>query len=150
MTPTEDEQPDLRVVSFVLFKTLPDPEPVVVRSKHQLVNPVITFSGLIRIPVMLRPATSIEEVLWNFAHIEDNRRISLQDNPHFYLDLPTSSDAYTGQFKARPLKNIELRQNATVYVLVDQPRRVVLETRPETRIFGNVFILKDVMIFKGL
>jgi hypothetical protein len=99
---------------------------------------------------MLSPTASTEEVLWNFAHFEDNRRISVQDNPRFYLDLPTSSDAYTCQFKARPLENLDLRPNATIYVLIDQPRRVFLKTRQETRIFGNVFMLKDVMIFKGL
>jgi hypothetical protein len=49
MTSTEDEQPDRMVVEFVLFKALPDPEPVVVRRKHQLVNFVITFYGLIHI-----------------------------------------------------------------------------------------------------
>ena len=99
---------------------------------------------------MLSPAASIEEVLWNFAQFDDDRRITLQNNPHFYLDLPTSSHAYTGQFKARPLENLKLRPNAIVYVLVDQPRRVFLETRQETWMFGNVFVFKDVMIFKGL
>jgi hypothetical protein len=99
---------------------------------------------------MLSPTAGIEEVLWNFAQLEDDTRITLQDNPHFYLDLPTSSDAYTGRFKARPLENLKLRPNATVYVLVDQPRRVFLETRQEMWMFGNVFVLKNVIIFKGL
>jgi hypothetical protein len=39
--------------------------------------------------------------------------------------------------------------NSTVYVLIDRPSRVFLETEQETRIFGNVYMLKDVMIFKG-
>jgi hypothetical protein len=99
---------------------------------------------------MLSPTAGIEEVLWHFAHFEDNRRITLHDNPRFYSELPTSSDAYTSQFKAHPIENLMLRPNTTLYVLVDQPRRVFLETRRETRIFSNVFMLKDVMIFKGL
>jgi hypothetical protein len=99
---------------------------------------------------MLSPTAGIEEVLWHFAHFEDNRRITLQDNPHFYSELPTSPDDYTGQFKAHPVEYFVLRPNDTIYVLVDQPRRVFLDTRRETRIFGNVFTLKDVMIFKGL
>ena len=99
---------------------------------------------------MLSPTAGIEEVLWHFAHFEDNRRITLHDNPHFYSELPTSPDAYTGQFKAHPIEYFVLRPNDTVYVLVDQPRRVFLDTRRETRMFGNVFTSKDVMIFKGL
>lgn len=99
---------------------------------------------------MLSPTAGIEEVLWHFAHFEDNRRITLQDNPHFYSELPTSPDDYTGQFKAHPIEYFVLRPNDTVYVLVDQPRRVFLDTRRETRMFGNVFTSKDVMIFKGL
>jgi hypothetical protein len=147
---TGDEQPDPMVVKFVLFKTLPDPEPVVVRREHQLLHLVLTLGGLIRVLVKLSLTAGIEEVLWNFSPFEDDRRIALQDNPRFYLDLPTSLDAYTDKFKRHPLENLELRPNATVYVLTDQPRRLFLEARQETRIFGNVFMLKDVMIFKGL
>jgi hypothetical protein len=99
---------------------------------------------------MLSPTAGIEEVLWHFAHFEDNRRVTLHDNPRFYSELPTLSDAYTSQFKVHPIENLMLRPNTTLYVLVDQPRRVFLETRRETRIFSNVFMLKDVMIFKGL
>ena len=112
--------------------------------------PCSSLTCLIRNPEVLSHTAGFEEVLWNFAHFEDNRRITLQDNPHFYSELPTSSDAYTDQFKALPVENVEMTPNATIYVLVDQPRRVFLETRRETRIFGNVFTLKDVMIFKGL
>ena len=100
-------------------------------------------------PETLSHTAGFEEVLWNFAHFEDERRVTLQDNPHFYSELPTSLDAYTPQFKALPVDRFELKPNATIYVVADQRRRVFLETRYETRIFGNVFTLKDTMIFKG-
>jgi hypothetical protein len=99
---------------------------------------------------MLSHSAGIEEVLWNFTQFEDESRISLHDNPHFYSDLPTSFDAYTVRFRALPIDNFAPKPNATIYVLVDQPRRVFLETRHGTRIFGNVFVLNDVMIFKGM
>lgn len=99
---------------------------------------------------MLSPTAGIEEVLWNFTQFEDERRITLHDNPHFYSDLPTSIDPYTAQFKAFPIKNFTPNPNATIYVLVDQPRRVFLETKHDTRIFGNVFVSNDVMIYKGM
>jgi hypothetical protein len=98
---------------------------------------------------MLSHTAGVEEVLWNFAHFDDNRRVTLQDNPHFYSELPTSPGAYTRHFKALPVENFDLKPNATIYVLVDRPRRVFLETSEQTRIFGNVFTLKHVMIFKG-
>ena len=100
---------------------------------------------------MLRYGADFEDVLWNFAHLEDNRRISLHDNPHFYADLPACLNEYTAQFRAHPAaENFRLEPNATIYVLVDQPRRIFLKTSQGTRIFSNVFMLNDVMIFKGL
>lgn len=99
---------------------------------------------------MLSHTAGLDEVLWNFTQFEDERRITLHDNPHFYSDLPTSFDAYTPQFKALPIGNFAPEPNTTIYVLVDQRRRVFLETRHETRIFGNVFVLNDVMIFKDI
>ena len=99
---------------------------------------------------MLSHTAGIEEVLWNFSQFKDERRITLHDNPHFYSDLPTSFDAYTAQFKALPIANFAPKPNATIYVLVDQPRRVFLETKHDKRTFGNAFVLNDVMIFKGM
>jgi len=110
----------------------------------------IAIDNLIHTPVMLSHTAGLDEVLWNFTQLENERRITLHDNPHFYSDLPTSFDAYTAQFKALPIDNFTPKPNATVYVVVDQPRRVFLETKHETRIFGNVSVLNDVMIFKGM
>ncbi|KAI0286453.1 hypothetical protein BC826DRAFT_82072 [Russula brevipes] len=119
------------VIDFIVFKTLPDPKPVIVRQ-------------------VLRRGAELDEVLWNFSRFNDNRRITLQDNPHFYLELPTSADAYTGEFRTLPVQDMQLISNSTVYVLVDRPIHVFLETEQETRIFGNVYMLKDVMIFKDI
>ena len=93
---------------------------------------------------------SFEEVLWNFAHLENSKRITLSENPHFYLKLPTLIDEYGGEFKALPAEVLPLEPDATVYVLIDQPRRIFLESEQVSRVFGNVFKVKDVMIFKGL
>jgi hypothetical protein len=110
---------------------------------------LIAPDDLIRMLEVLRRAARLDEVLWNFSRFDDKRRITLQDNPHFYLELPTSADAYTREFRTLPVQDMQLISNSTVYVLVDRPSRVFLETEQETRIFGNVYMLKDVMIFKG-
>ncbi len=99
---------------------------------------------------LLSHTASFQEVLWNFAHLENSKRITLSDNPHFYLKLPTLIDEYGGEFKAFPAEMLPLESNATIYVLIDQRRPVLLETEHVSRVFGNVFRLKDVMIFKGL
>jgi hypothetical protein len=99
---------------------------------------------------MLSHDAGFEDVLWNFAHLEDNRHISLHDNPHFYAYLPASSDEYTAQFRAHPMEEFRMKPNATIYILVDQPRRIFFRAGRGTRIFNNVFMLNNVMIFKGL
>jgi hypothetical protein len=99
---------------------------------------------------LLGCTASFQEVLWNFSHLENSKRIVPSENPHFYLKLPTLIDEYGDNFKVFPAEVLPLEHNATIYVLVDQPRRVFLETEQVSRVFGNVFMLKDVMIFKGL
>ena len=99
---------------------------------------------------LLSHAASFQEVLWNFAHLENTKRITLSDNPHFYLKLPTLIDEYGGGFKAFPAEMLPLKHNTTIYVLIDQPKLVLLETEHVSRVFGNVFRVKDIMIFKGL
>jgi hypothetical protein len=105
---------------------------------------------LIHILERLHPNMDISEALWNFNRLDDNRRIALRQNPHFYLKLPTSSDACRGSFEVRPLESFRhVKPYEIIYVLVDGPSRVFLETEQGTRIFGNVFELKGVMVFKG-
>ena len=91
------------------------------------------------------------EILWNFSRYTDDRRIALQQNPHFYLDLPTTKDAYGAGFFKDSTKEFKFKGNDTVYVLVDKPdlSRVYLEAEKRKRIFGNVWRPNDVMIFKG-
>jgi len=69
------------------------------------------------------------EILWNFSCYIDDRWIVLQQNPHFYLDLPTSGDAYGAEFFWDSTKEFQLNPNDTVYILVDRPGlyRVYLE-----------------------
>ena len=66
-------------------------------------------------PEMLTHDAGFEEVLWNFAHLEDNRRISLHDKPHFYAYLPASSEEYTAQFRARPMEELRMKQCHHLY-----------------------------------
>ena len=55
-------------------------------------------------------------------------------------------------FRCQPLEDFStsLKPHDIVYVLVDRPSHVFLETVPEKRHFGNVWILNGSPIFKGL
>ena len=98
---------------------------------------------------MLGHTVSVPEILWNFYRSKDSKHITLQQNPHFYLNLPTSVDSFGAEFRASPAEYFHIGPGTTIYILVDRPRRVFLETQRETRIFSNVFKPKDVMILKG-
>lgn len=98
---------------------------------------------------MLNRTATLRQVLWNFSRFEDHRRITLQQNPHFYVNLPTSADEYRGSFRALPVETLHLKPDATFYVVADGPDRIFLEAGQESRIFGNVFLLEDAIIFKS-
>lgn len=87
--------------------------------------------------------------MWNFSLFKGERRLTLKDNPHFYERLPTSAEKYEGQFQTDP---IETFRHDKISVLTDNPRltgRVFLETAEEKRAFGNVWVPKEAIIFKG-
>ena len=108
--------------------------------------------GLIHAQEVLSAGPSIPEFLWNFSCYRDRTRIALEQNPHFYSNLPWKESEFTPGFSRSPIEGIwaDRELPETIYVLVDRPGRVFLETKPANRSFGNVWRLNGVMIFKGL
>ena len=100
--------------------------------------------------VILGPYTRLPDVLWMFSHLKDeNSRLALNQNPHFYRRLPIFPEAYEGKFRMKPVKII---QHEVISVLVDNPGhagRVYIETAREVRVFGNAWDTNDTIIFKG-
>ncbi|KAI9451454.1 hypothetical protein BJY52DRAFT_1352074 [Lactarius psammicola] len=92
----------------------------------------------------------LSEILWNFSRFEGHARITLEQNPHFYSSLPTDESAYMPWFKFSPINDFgkQWRDLQTIYVLVDRPGRVFLETKQINRSFGNVWMIDDFLIFK--
>lgn len=99
---------------------------------------------------MLDPDSDLSEVLWIFSRLKDeDKRLSLKQNPHFYEGLPTSPEAFGGDFRMDPIESF---QHETIRVLVDNPDhagRVFLETEGRMRAFGNVWVPSNAIIFKG-
>ncbi|KAI9451455.1 hypothetical protein BJY52DRAFT_1352080, partial [Lactarius psammicola] len=92
----------------------------------------------------------LSEILWNFSRFEGHTRITLEQNPHFYSSLPKDEGAYMPWVKFSPIDGSgkQWRDLRTIYVLVDRPGRVFIETKQINRSFGNVWMINDFLIFK--
>jgi len=102
-------------------------------------------------------STTASEIIWNFSRYPEKspERMTLKQNPHFYLGLSEDAASYGSKFHKDPLKDFAHRRtdSATIFVLLDKSCRLFLDaTKPHIpRIFGNVWkphqkvILKDVV-----
>jgi hypothetical protein len=100
--------------------------------------------------VVLDLNSSFPEMLWNLGCLRDRRRITLGQHPFFYQDLPISREEYDKDFRLYPIEDFQAVFNHNVYVLVDNPGRVFIQSESaRTKTFGNVWMPKDTLIFKG-
>ncbi|KAI0048476.1 hypothetical protein FA95DRAFT_1557980 [Auriscalpium vulgare] len=96
--------------------------------------------------------TDIPAVLWIFSRFSktDNRRITLKNNPHFYVEMPKAPSSFNSTFRLEPLKALNLNRSNTIYVIIDRTSRIFLEYGKINRTFGNIWrpdktvILKDI------
>ncbi|KAI9507836.1 hypothetical protein F5148DRAFT_1284720 [Russula earlei] len=118
-----------KVVEFLLFKSLPDDKPTIVKQE-------------------VGKGSKLEEILWTFSRYKDGRRLTLGQNPHCYELLPPSREAYGSEFRRDPITNFW--DTAKICVLVDRLGRLYLESGQNSRAFDNVWIPKDAIIFKDV
>jgi len=133
-------------VEFLFHKSLPDKNPTIVTRERNFSRSLMVSDTISEV---LSRSSSRSEILWNFSRLKNGRRLTLKDNPHFYEKLPTSAEKYGGQFRAKP---IETFHHEKISVLTDNPLltgRVFLETDKRKWAFGNVWVPKDAIIFKG-
>lgn len=108
------------------------------------------FRYPIPVPEILNNDSKLEEVLWNFCRFDPSRRLTLSQNPHFYNDLPTSSNANWGEFKSKAIEgNWHTYHPKPIFVLTNTPGRVFLELCPTPRVFDNVWNANETLIFKS-
>ena len=130
---------------FLLPGSLDDPNPNIVERECRL--PYSTPGNLMGVAEMLGKETRLEEILWNFSRLKDNRRITLKQNPRFYESLPRSACEYRDDFTNEPIENF---WDATeISVLTDERSPVFLETENKKRAFGNFWVPAKAIIFKG-
>ena len=96
---------------------------------------------------MLNENPSLAEILWNFSHFKDERRLTLKQNPHFYSYLPASPEAYGGEFEIEPTEDFQHANK--FYVLTDRPGLVYIKTDQYSQCFGNSWCPNSAIIFKG-
>ena len=103
---------------------------------------------LILLSELLSDSSSIQEILWNFCRFKDeNQRLTLKENPHFYEDLPFSRAA-RGSAKIGPTN--DFRRSNKFYVLTDKQELVHIMTDEVSQSFGNFWFSQNGIIFKGL
>jgi len=108
------------------------------------------FRYPIPVPEVLNNDSKLEEVLWNFSRFDLERRLMLSQNPHFYNDLPTSSNANWGEFNANAIEgNWHTYHTKPIFVLTNIPGRVFLELCRKPRVFDNVWNVNETLIFKS-
>ena len=107
------------------------------------------FQDLIHVPERLTTSPSIQEILWNFNRVLDEKqRLTLRDNPHFYAELPTSSEAYGDMVQIDATE--DFRHANKLYVLIDKLELVHIMTGRVSQFFGNFWRPQNAVIFKGL
>ena len=98
--------------------------------------------------VELGPRSSSSEIVWRLSRLRDPGRITPGQHPFFYR-LPISVNEYDNEFKLYPIKDFQAAFNHNVYVLVDRPGRVFIESESRNLTFRDVWMPKDTLIFKG-
>ena len=102
-------------------------------------------------PEQVASTSALPEILWNFSRYTGRTRISLEQNPHFYLRCPADESAFTPLSQCHPIQDTRgvLGHNDTLYVLFNGPSRVFLHTEHKSRMFCNVWLLNGFLIFRG-
>jgi hypothetical protein len=104
----------------------------------------IWHSSLIPMSEALVSTSQLPDILLNFSHFNDDRRLTLAQNPHFY-DGPTFPIAFGPAFETRPTDNYQ----GTICVLTKNERRVYLEHGQNWRAFDNFWMTNNHLLFKG-
>ncbi|KAI9508715.1 hypothetical protein F5148DRAFT_1283655 [Russula earlei] len=117
------------VVEFLLFKSLPDDNPTVVKQE-------------------LGKGSKLTEMLWNFVRYKDERRLILSQNPHFYKHLPGIKAEYTDDFRTVLTEDFQMDQD--LYSHGQARLDIYLESDQNSRAFRNVWAASKAIIFKAL
>ena len=91
------------------------------------------------------------EIIWNFGHFgdDDERRITLAQNPQFYKELHTLPSRYRTDFKSQSTYEYDEKKK-TIYVLTNNSHGVLLECLQTPMVLDNAWVTNRIIIVRGL
>ena len=102
---------------------------------------------------MLGPeVVTVSELLWTFSRLPEDQRVTLKQNPHFYLsrDLSDRPLAYDDDFILKPLKELKPEKDLVVLVLSDRTGQIYFDYNKFSKTYGNIWKLHNAIILKGI
>ena len=100
----------------------------------------------------LGPEVNVSELLWTFSRLPENQRVTLKQNPHFYLskDLSDRPLAYNDDFVLKPLKDLKPEKDLKVMILLDRTGQIYFDYDKFSKTYGNIWRPHDAIILKGI
>ena len=152
-TPKKPETP--RSLVKVYFQILHSPTD---REKAPIVTCVYLFFSFANVGSNcgdigeLGPEVNVSELLWTFSRLPDDRRVTLKQNPHFYLskDLSDRPLAYNNHFVLKPLKDLKTEKDLKVMILSDRTGQIYFDYKKFSKTYGNIWRPHNAIILKGI
>ena len=100
----------------------------------------------------LGPEVNVSELLWTFSRLPKDQRVTLKQNPHFYLsrDLSDRPLSYNGDFAVKPLKDLKPEKDLVVLILSDRTGQIYFDYDKFSKTYGNIWKPHNAIILKGI
>ena len=100
----------------------------------------------------LAPEVNVSELLWTFSRLPEDQRVTLKQNPHFYLSehLPDRPLAYDDDFVLKPLKDLKPEKDLKVMILLDRTGQIYFDYEKFSKTYGNIWRPHSAIILKGI
>ena len=100
----------------------------------------------------LGPEVNVSELLWTFSRLPEDQRVTLKQNPHFYLsrDLSERPLAYDDNFVLKPLKDLKPEKDLVVLILSDRTGQIYFDYEKFSKTYGNIWKPHNTIILKGI
>ncbi|KAI9432695.1 hypothetical protein H4582DRAFT_1992239 [Lactarius indigo] len=99
----------------------------------------------------LGPEVNVSELLWVFARLPGDQRVTLKQNPYFYLsrDLSDRPNNFDDTFVLKPLKDLKPEKDLVVLILSDRNGQIYFDHGKFSRTYGNIWKPHNTIILKG-
>ena len=95
---------------------------------------------------------NISELLWIFSRLPEDRRVTLKQNPHFYLSgrLPDCPLAYNDYFILKPVKELKPEKDLKLLILSNRTGWIYFDCEKFSRTYVNIWRPHNTIILKGI